>query len=192
MNYAHNKRFECDQCHKKFNEKTRLTIHLRKDIQMFGLIFIFIVQFDNSIFGRIFIYFCLFHDYDEFLKLPDRLVTLVTLSLCNLPLKLQYWVSNCRTHTGEKPFVCDLCGFSCTQRNNLRKHKELRHPDGESKLFQCDICQAKFNTKGNLKRHKQRHSDLTVLPFVCETCGKNFKVDSILILWSFNNDLIMV
>lgn len=55
--------------------------------------------------------------------------------------------------------------------------KELRHSSaGEARMFPCDICSAVFNTKGNLNRHRARHDANTVLPFVCETCGKNFKV----------------
>ena len=54
---------------------------------------------------------------------------------------------------------------------------ELRHSSaGEERTFPCDICSAVFNTKGNLNRHRGRHDSNAVLPFVCETCGKNFKV----------------
>ena len=80
-----------------------------------------------------------------------------------------------RVHSGDRPYECDLCEFSCAQKDNLRIHKEFKHPMSGSleKKFNCKICSAKFLTQGNLKRHIRTHSDLK--PYVCETCGKSFK-----------------
>ena len=32
-----------------------------------------------------------------------------------------------RTHTGEKPFFCELCDYQCSQSANLKRHMQRNH-----------------------------------------------------------------
>ena len=44
-------------------------------------------------------------------------------------------------HEGKKPFRCEVCDYSCTEKRNMIRHISLVH---EGKKNKCDICNKKF------------------------------------------------
>lgn len=80
-------------------------------------------------------------------------------------------------HTGEKPFACDFCSYRAITQSIVNQHKLRMHegsmPDKVIPNFVCEICGKSFKVKSNLKEHMASHSETR--SFLCPICGKSLK-----------------
>jgi len=75
-------------------------------------------------------------------------------------------------HTGEKPHLCEHCGFSTGTRTSLLSHMECKHGLNKNRI--CNICQQKFRTRSQLRWHQMKTHRENKPDFPCEYCGAVF------------------
>lgn len=78
------------------------------------------------------------------------------------------------THNLQRPFMCELCGSSFSQKSKLELHTR-RHSNIRPYKCKEEGCMSSFKQLTDLKTHMACiHSDLR--PFSCEICGQTFKI----------------
>ncbi|XP_076036373.1 uncharacterized protein LOC143022167 isoform X1 [Oratosquilla oratoria] len=94
----------------------------------------------------------------------------VECNLCFKVLKESSVKQHQKTHSGEKPYKCDMCNSRFTRKGDVKRHKRLVHKN--QKPYKCRKCQKEFSDKKNLKYHLQNHDK--AIYYSCETCFFKF------------------
>ncbi|XP_029161752.1 zinc finger protein 235-like [Nylanderia fulva] len=79
-------------------------------------------------------------------------------------------------HSFHRSFRCAVCGKNFKYNYNLNVHRLIHEKMRSDYLYGCSKCNYRGGTKAHLKAHyTRRHTD--EYRFVCEHCGKYFKLE---------------
>jgi len=108
-------------------------------------------------------------DYKNVDKPEEKLLTC---DICKKGfIKLSDLNNHKRIHTGEKPFQCDNCGATFTQKQNLTTHIRTTHL--QEKRYACDFCSKRFTRQRLLDCHINSKHKL-IKPYKCLHCEARF------------------
>ncbi|XP_066245442.1 B-cell lymphoma/leukemia 11A isoform X2 [Euwallacea similis] len=60
-----------------------------------------------------------------------------------------------RSHTGEKPYKCELCSYACAQSSKLTRHMKTHGRVGKD-VYRCRFCEMPFSVPSTLEKHMRK------------------------------------
>ncbi|KAI1897108.1 hypothetical protein AGOR_G00079730, partial [Albula goreensis] len=78
-----------------------------------------------------------------------------------------------RSHTGEKPHKCKYCAYAAADSSSLKKHLRIHY---DERPFKCQICPYASRNSSQLTVHLRSHTGDA--PFQCYLCEAKFKINS--------------
>ncbi|XP_076628961.1 uncharacterized protein LOC143345562 isoform X19 [Colletes latitarsis] len=72
-----------------------------------------------------------------------------------------------------RQYQCDLCKKAYHTAEELEEHKVIHRSDY---FFECNVCRVKYKSSGSLRRHQIRNHSAYEPKYVCEHCGRNYKL----------------
>ncbi|NXY05643.1 ZF64A protein, partial [Pteruthius melanotis] len=78
-----------------------------------------------------------------------------------------------RSHTGVKPYKCKHCEYAAADSSSLNKHQRIH---SNERPFKCQICPYASRNSSQLTVHLRSHTGDA--PFQCQLCPAKFKINS--------------